>query len=345
MADKLIIHKPAADMTTKLSMMLLKGTSAFLLLLCVFAFTQSVLAQGIKKDTQVQLLRVSANPTKGFNYDYLLFIPKGTESKSYLLVEPNNTGYPIDDMDVHLERAVFLAAGSSVGRDVAYKMKVPFLVPVFPRPNTEKNTYTHALDRDAMLSKSKDFGRLDLQLLAMIKDSREQLSVLGITVEKKVLLNGFSASGSFVNRFAVLHPESVKAVTAGGMNSILILPLKTLDGKTLNYPLGVNDLSDITGENADVNQFKKIPQLYYMGETDSNDAAKFEDAYSVEEREIIKTLFGERVMPERWEFMKKLYSENGVNAELRTYPKIGHGTTTKMNLDVAAFFLKVLEEK
>jgi hypothetical protein len=55
MADKLIIHKPAADMTTKLSI-ILKGTSAFLLLLCVFAFTQSVLTQGVKKGTQVQLL-------------------------------------------------------------------------------------------------------------------------------------------------------------------------------------------------------------------------------------------------------------------------------------------------
>lgn len=329
-------------MTTKVSI-LFKRSSVFLLLLCVYTFNQTVLAQGVKKGTQVQLLRVSANPTKGFNYDYLLFIPKGTESKSYLLVEPNNTGYPVDDMDTHLERAVFLAAGSSVGRDVAYKMKVPFLVPVFPRPETEKNTYTHALDRDAMLSKSKDFSRLDLQLLAMIKDSREQLSILGIAVEEKVLINGFSASGSFVNRFAMLHPESIMAVAAGGLNSILILPMKTLAGHVLNYPLGVNDLSDITGEKADVNQFKRIPQLYYMGETDSNDAARFEDAYSLEEREIIKALFSEKVMPDRWEIMKKLYSDNGVNAELRTYPKMGHGTTTKMNWDVAAFFQKVIE--
>jgi hypothetical protein len=50
-------------------------------------------------------------------------------------------------------------------------------------------------------------------------------------------------------------------------------------------------------------------------------------------------------MPERWAHMKKLYSENGVNAELKTYSKIGHGTTTKMNLEVAEFFQKVMDTK
>jgi hypothetical protein len=227
---------------------------------------------------QIQLVRISAQHGKGFNYDYLIFIPKGVQSHTFLLVEPNNTGYANDNMDVHLDRAIFLAAGSSVGRDVSQKLKIPFLVPVFPRPANEQNTYTHALDRDALLSNSKEFKRLDLQLLAMIKDCRHELSLLGINVDEKVLLNGFSASGTFVNRIAMIHPQSVMAVAAGGINSILIIPQKKVDGKALNYPLGINDLDEITGKKTGIDLFKEIPQFYYMGENDSNDAARFEDA-------------------------------------------------------------------
>ena len=44
---------------------------------------------------------------------------------------------------------------------------------------------------------------MDLQLLAMIDDVRARLKAVGLVTHEKALLTGFSASGTFTNRFIV----------------------------------------------------------------------------------------------------------------------------------------------
>ncbi len=189
------------------------------------------------KDT---LISIEADPASGFSHEYLLMIPKGTTKAEtlFLVVEPNNSGFTSDSIELHREGAIFVATKRSIGNIVATELHLPLLVPVFPRTRKENLVYTHALDRDAMLSQNEEIKRLDLQLLAMISDARLRLQDLGIPVEKKVVMTGFSASGSFVNRFTFLHPEKLQAVVSGGLNGILMLPKKEMNDHTLNYPLG-----------------------------------------------------------------------------------------------------------
>ena len=153
----------------------------------------------------------------------------------FLLVEPNNTGKLADDLAVHLAAARDLA-DKAIGGFVARELALPLLVPVFPRPEKEWELYTHQLDRDTLLVAAGPLQRLDLQLLAMIDDARARLASRGMNLPAKVLLTGFSASGSFVNRFTALHPERVQAAAAGGLNGNLILPLATLGGRELALP-------------------------------------------------------------------------------------------------------------
>lgn len=75
------------------------------------------------------------------------------------------------------------------------------LVPVFPRPTSNWQIYTHALDRDSLITTVSGLERIDLQLLAMIDDARQRLKERDVLIGNEVFLNGFSASGSFVNRF------------------------------------------------------------------------------------------------------------------------------------------------
>lgn len=289
------------------------------------------------KDT---LITIEANPEEGFLHDYLMFIPKGTPKgrATYLLVEPNNTGFTSDSMEEHLTSAIYLATKRSIGNNVSTELKIPFLVPVFPRTKKDNLIYTHALDRDVMLSRQEDIQRLDLQLLAMIEDARPRLAAMDLPVEDKVLLSGFSASGSFVNRFLFLHPGSVKAVTAGGLNGILMLPLKEMNGHALNYPLGINDLQEITGKKVDLEKYKRVPQFIFMGALDDNDAVPYDDAYDDEEREVIYATVGKQMQPTRWEKCQQIYRDEGVNAVFRTYAEVGHGSTAEVNLEVIHFF-------
>jgi hypothetical protein len=321
---------------------------SFALLLTVFLVActaTQVLAQDLPslapardRDT---LIKFAANPQAGFYFDYLVYLPKGTQIgvSNYLMVETNNGGVN-DTMAYHEKWARHAASRSGVGNYVARKLVIPFLVPIFPRSQTNWKVYTHALDRDAFLSRGDSIERLDLQLLAMVEDARKQLVQQGYPVKEKFFMTGFSASGTFANRLSLLHPEKIQAVATGGINAIAILPVAEVQGKTLDYPLGIADVEKVTGRAVNLAAFRVLPKLLYMGALDDNDAAAFADGYSKEESALVYELMGKQLIPQRWSFMEEQYKKNKVEAEFRTYPDIGHGTDLKILNDLVEFFKK-----
>ena len=284
---------------------------------------------------------VDAAPGKGFHYPYILKFPTSARlnGATYLLVEPNNTGKVSDDLTVHTEAAKKLA-NNAIGAFVAKKLDVPLLVPIFPRPETGWEMYTHALDRDSLLVKEGPMRRLDLQLLAMIGDARKRLRAYGVITHERVLLTGFSASATFSNRFTLLHPERVHAVATGGLNGMLIVPSATLDSVALPYPLGLSDLQEIAGTGFRAEAWRAVPQFIYMGAKDENDAVLYDDGYSESERAIVFAVLGEKMQPDRWIRVQELYREAGANATFRTYDHMGHGTDGQINGEIVEFFRK-----
>ena len=292
------------------------------------------------------LIEVPAAPERGFHHGYVLFLPKPVDGgpPQHLLVEPNNTGRPDDDIAAHHAAAIALARDSSVGNFVAKRLGIPILVPVFPRPNSIEDTYTHSLDRDTMLIREGPLARLDQQLIAMAEDARSRLAGLGRPVTGKLLLNGFSASALFANRFTFLHPELVAAAAYGGLNGFIMVPAAEIDGHALKYPLGLADFQEIAGRPFDRDAYRHVPQLAYMGEKDTNDAVTHDDAYSAEERELIFTLFGRTMMPDRWNAVQEVYRQQKLPIEFKTYPGIPHGTNGAINSEVADFFRRAIEQ-
>ena len=280
-----------------------------------------------------------ANPEQGFNFGYFLFVPKDFEIKkyNYLLIENTNTG-PSDTLQIHIDRAKDEVLTYSMGNQIARKMKVLFLMPTFPRPFTEWQYYTHAFDSDTFTAKGKSFENIDQQLLAMFYDAQKQLKEFGITIQPKFFLTGFSASGTFANRFAMLHPEKIQAVAAGGLNGIAILPLDSLNGKRLDFPLGKANVRQVTGKEINLEQFKNLPQFWFMGENDTNDAVEYDDGYTENERQIVYEEINKKMMPDRWNFVSDIYERQGINAKFITYKGVGHGTDGKIKDDIIDFF-------
>ena len=66
-------------------------------------------------------------------------------------MEPNNTGAANDTLAVHERAARGAIAGprAGLGRPLTREIGLPLLVPVVPRPATQRRIYTHALDQDA----------------------------------------------------------------------------------------------------------------------------------------------------------------------------------------------------
>jgi hypothetical protein len=296
---------------------------------------------GCSEPFKGELIFVEPDGKGMFNFPYFLFIPDQVSqgNRVHIIVEPNNSGFADDDLQKHIEKAKRIATNDFYpGNYVAQNLKIPLVVPVFPRPKTEWKIYTHALDRDVMIQKDSPLKRIDEQLIAMVNDARFKLKDKNIDTEDEFLMTGFSASGTFANRFTLIHPEKVLAVAAGGVNGLLMLPLENLDGEELKYPIGTHDLKELVNKDFKKELFIKTPQFYFMGELDDNDAVPYDDAFSQNEREIIYQLLGKEMYPERWSNCMKIYTDNNVNATIKTIQNIGHEQPEMIKKEIVEFF-------
>ena len=286
--------------------------------------------------------RVSANPAAGFSFPYYLFVPQEMDSNTpvHLLVEPCNTGAAPDDFERHDSKAKSLALGkSSHANKIARELGVPLLVPVFPRPGGEQwRIYTHALDRDTLLIKEGDLRRIDEQLIQMIAHTQQLLRHNNVKVNEQVFMNGFSASGTFTNRFAILHPKIVRAVATGGVNCIPTFPTDRWNGTTMRYPVGIADIKEIAGIDFDEAAYKRVSQYIYMGALDNNDTVPYRDGYDEVDVELVKTLIGAKMMPDRWDMSQSIYKALEIPAQFVTYENTRHEIRREMIDDVVAFF-------
>ncbi len=116
------------------------------------------------------------------------------------------------------------------------------------------------------------------------------------------------------------------------------MPVAELEGQALNYPLGIADIEEVSGEQLNLQAYSVLPKMLFKGALDDNDAVAFDDAYSSEEREIVYRFMGQQLIPQRWEFVQEVYRKSNIQADFRTYPNIGHGTDLKINDELVAFF-------
>ncbi len=319
---------------------------------------------------------IPSDPSKSFYWDYLLYIPsKIKESK--LLVVPNNTGKVSDLIDVHKEKAKELIIYKAT---LAEDLGIPLLVPIFPRPESHNELYTHALDRETIFTNINELKRLDLQLIAMIDDAKRILSEKGIMIDEKIFMSGFSASGDFVDRFTFLHPEMVKAAVIGGSDNII--PYKNLNGENIPYPIGIYDYEKITGREFDVNLIGDVYRYIFKGAEDEGGwqlwvengkkirctgkeyYEKFEapqlieslkkraipicvegNLTDVEQKEILFRAYDGKILIDRFLKIKETFDTLNIDkSEFVVYKGIGHEITEEIRQDELEFFRKILNK-
>lgn len=256
-------------------------------------------------------------------------LDKGEEVE--LLVLPNNTGGTSDDVKKHEKMALLqMFIGHIVFKDV----EAVIMVPTFTRPSSDSLVYTHALDRDTLTTDNKILLRPDLQLNAMIMDLRNR----DYALEDKILLWGHSASGMFVNRYTVLHPEKVKKVAIIAPGGWPVAPIESYEDQTLRYPIGVSDLEELVGYPFNEEAYSKVPHLLLLGSGDTNDSVPYSDSYEDEDRVIINGIFGETPI-ERWPIAEEIYKSVLNNVTFNTYDGT-HAPSLKALKDCVEFLKK-----
>lgn len=277
---------------------------------------------------------VEACPEKGFNFGYLLYLPKDIREIAPIFVKCANTGRAKPNLEEALKDVLASSLDFEYSPDIAARnQRLPILKPFIPRFFTENESlYSHNLSSSVYFTKNELFKNLDIQMINMIKDAKERLEAFGIIVDEKIIIEGFSASGAFANRFTVLHPELVMLCISGGFNGQLLLPLKEYVGKKIIFPVGISNI--LYYNNDLLEEFKLVRQFYYMGSLDDNDSLatveqigvlypKYKDVCTKEELDLFFSIFGRNPI-DRFFKSKKLYYELGVNADFKIYDGYGH---------------------
>lgn len=224
---------------------------------------------------------VEGDKSKGFCFDYLLYIPTKL-TNSTLIIEGNNSATDNSKgkiKDFNYVKDILPIAGSF---QYFLDLDAPIFIPLIPSDNCEANFYdgtyhekfARQLSRNTVNpSTNKDeLYRMDLQILNAIDDAKNMVyNKTGVKLEEKSLLYGFSTAGNLATRLAFLHPNNFCGVIAGGINAAIPVPLKQYRNVNLIYPVGIFDYEQITGRKFDYNAYMSLPQYYFMGDSESQE--------------------------------------------------------------------------
>lgn len=225
--------------------------------------------RGVETTTQIggipyRIKFLPPNKEKSCNIPSILAIPQVKNMNNQLVLESNNL--ESNKMTEILEN------GSQTGIKLAQITKdkpTPIVIPLIP---SEKNApYFQQLSKECFeLPENNKNYRMDNQVVGVIEQAREIIkNECKIDLKDKIFLNGYSSSGVFAQRFALLHPELIEKACIGGASGSIPIPVKDLE-----YPLGIKNYKELFGKEFDYKDYAKIDFKYFVGELELQDKTK-----------------------------------------------------------------------
>ncbi|RDW76934.1 hypothetical protein BP6252_04987 [Coleophoma cylindrospora] len=199
---------------------------------------------------------------------YTLYIPPehyNPDPSRQLLLKDDKTNTDLDPI-YHLPPLPLLVNIHGTSRsaercrnsleEFSHKERVAILAPLFP---AGIDGYNHLENYQLLNYKAL---RFDLALLSMLDEVA--LRWPGIATQK-VYLMGFSAGGQFVHRFMYLHSDRLLAASVGAPGAVTLLD------KSLTWPRGIRNLSEVFGADAvvDIPSLKQLPIQLVVGSADN----------------------------------------------------------------------------
>ncbi len=240
----------------------------------------------------IQEIIIEANPERGFNFPFTLLVPVDLCDDYYMIYKcnlPKNYIKGSNSLE-EIQKKTLEDKGNidPIDKHFLCELDFPLLLPAIPRgyewrPNFLGKDFIHGInfkdERDDILDKDKYVG-LPEQIKNMIQYGLEILNEMKPTIHNKAIITGYSEGAKCASHFALLHPETIEAVVAGGTGGAMSMPIKEKDGYEFIYPTGIADLPYFDEE-----EYRKIAFFYYMGDKDVTDSAApyFDDVHYIDE--------------------------------------------------------------
>jgi len=205
----------------------------------------------------------------GSMFPYILVYPKTIDDNCELIVDTLNS---LNTHSTKDREITFLDGADMIGSYVRSQINAPRLYIYVPRENENDPYYQH-LARECFTSNDLKYPRCDLLVKQSILDAQKKLkSISGKDVSDKIVLNGYSTSGVFVQRFAEIHPEIISKAIIGAATGSIPIPTSDLD-----WPGGTRDFEELFGKKFDEESYKKIEFAYYVGELEAKEKSNRRD--------------------------------------------------------------------
>lgn len=208
---------------------------------------------------------------------YILVIPENLEDNKELIMESLN----FEGTNI-IEKIMPNVIEQLKGM-VEIVDDAPILVPFIPDVKGGR-PYYQQLSRECFEKSENgeytiDYPRVDFKVINTINNAKGKIEKeTGKKLQDKIFLNGYSSSGIFAQRFALIHPEIVGRVLIGGAAGSIPLPTEEFE-----YPLGIKDFKELFGKEFNEKEYRKIHFAYYVGQLETKTPAW---EYDIEGRKI-----------------------------------------------------------
>ena len=214
------------------------------------------------------------NPSMGYDFEFSIHLPENTRIDANILL---SLCYTVDSrrMEAMLDT-----------------IQAPIMTTRIDNMIDEHGNTINYRDfsKEALLDddkKKRGYGTLETSIIEQYKAAirsayyaLKQMQIISQDKEEKVDVEGYSAHGVKAQRLAFLIPESIRSAIIGGAISSIPLPVKELNGITLEYPTGTSGLEDIIGEdNLErwKRDYEKLIQIEYATEQE----LKYDGKYTI----------------------------------------------------------------
>lgn len=199
------------------------------------------------------------------NMYYLCAIPEDFNENCNVVVESYNSG---GKQKSNYEENILSALndGNAIENTLMEAVEdAPIVLPITP-------DLIEAPDYQQLSIEAIKEGKIYSKFLRCIEDAKQKiLELSGKKVSDKIFLNGYSASGVFAQRFALIHPEIVARCLIGGAAGTIPMPLDEID-----YPIGIKNYEELFGRKFDIEIYKKIQFGYYVAENEEREPGRYD---------------------------------------------------------------------
>lgn len=192
---------------------------------------------------------------------YIIAIPNNLKDGSELFVETyNSCGVQRKCYDDNVKDAVSENGNNIEKLIVNIITDFPVVMPIVP--NLVGLPDCQQLSLEAVC----DF-RIHEKVYECIRESMIMIKkITSKKVKNKIFLNGYSSSGVFAQRFALIYPEIISRCLIGGAAGTIPVP-----STKFNFPIGIGDYYNLFNKKFDFLLYKKIKFGYYVGEEEEID--------------------------------------------------------------------------